>query len=283
MIFLHSAVRPHPDLAEAEARIAARGGGLGRPLHLLVETTSTNDEAKRALSSGAPHGATWVAEVQTAGRGRQGRVWHAAAGESLLASVVVRVPCSLQRLPELSLVAGLAVRDAIAKASDRPDDVRIKWPNDVVVLEHPSGTLRKIAGVLVESSLSGDRVTALVVGFGINVHARVFPAEVADTASSVALVASNPPHRGELLADVLANLDRDIEHVAARGLGLVLGRLSKADALTGRTVTSHRGQGTAVGIAKDGRLLVRDQAGITSAWNSGEVHIGLERASSVTE
>jgi BirA family biotin operon repressor/biotin-[acetyl-CoA-carboxylase] ligase len=255
-----------PDLARAGELIAERGIALGRPLHLLAETTSTNDEAKRAAKAGAPHGATWVTESQTAGRGRQGRTWVSPRGENLLFSVLLRVRCPPARLPPLALVAGLAVRDAIARAAPG-SDVGIKWPNDVVVAR------KKVAGVLVEATLQGSVVEAVIVGIGINVHTREFPEAIAERATSVALLAHTPVDRGALLADVLAGLDRDGELVAARGLGLVHARLSSADTLRGERVASDSGTGTAEGIDVDGRLLVRTDEGILTRWGAGEVHL----------
>src|SRR5258708_37463426 len=153
-----------PDLRQAPELIAARGGQLGRPLHLAATTASTNDDAKRAAKAGAPHGATWVAEAQTEGRGRQGRTWTSSSGESLLFSVLVRLDLSPSKVPRVALVAGLAVRDAVARAAPAAT-VEIKWPNDVLI----DG--RKVAGILVESvtTASGSgRSHAVVVGIGIN-------------------------------------------------------------------------------------------------------------------
>jgi BirA family biotin operon repressor/biotin-[acetyl-CoA-carboxylase] ligase len=246
---------------------------LGKPIHLLAETTSTNDEAKRGAKGGEAHGAVWVAESQTAGRGRQGRAWVSPRGENLLFSVLLRLGCPPARLPPLALVAGLAARDAIARAAPGVE-VRIKWPNDVVV----GG--KKIAGVLVEAILQGSRVEAVVVGIGVNVHTRDFPEDIAARATSLALVSRQPPDRGEVLADVLSGLDRDVELVASRGLGLVHARLTSADALRRERVTSESGSGVAEGIDLEGRLLVRDDAGILARWGAGEVH--LARAAGVT-
>jgi BirA family biotin operon repressor/biotin-[acetyl-CoA-carboxylase] ligase len=259
-----------PDLARAADAIAERGGALGRPLHLLGSTTSTNDDAKRAAKEGAPHGATWVAESQTAGRGRQGRAWTSPPGENLLFSVLVRIACPPSRLPPLALVAGLAVRDAVARAAPAAD-AKIKWPNDVVALV--DGERRKIAGILVEAVTTGSSVDALVVGVGINVHTRAFPPDLAPIATSIALVADRPPDRATILADVLHALDRDLHVAAARGLGLFRARLSAADALTGAHIASDSGEGTADGIDDDGHLLVRRPDGILARWSSGEVHI----------
>jgi len=170
------------DLERAPALVAERGSALGLPMHLLASTTSTNDEAKHAAKDGAPGGSTWVAEQQTAGRGRQGRAWVSPRGENLLFSVLVRVTCPPSRLPPIALAAGLAVRDALVLAAPEAAP-KIKWPNDVLIDE------KKVAGVLVEAVTAGSRVQAVVIGVGINVHTRDFPADIADRATSLAPLA----------------------------------------------------------------------------------------------
>jgi len=258
------------DLAPVAELVAARGLTVGTPLELMAETDSTNDVAKRAAKNGAAHGATFVAESQSRGRGRQGRAWIGTSGESLLVSVLLRVPCEPARLPPLALVAGLAARDAVARAAPGAD-VKIKWPNDVLGRSGPGDAYRKVAGVLVEAVLIGSKVDAIIVGVGLNVHTRTFAAEIAERATSVARLSTEPPDRAALLADILEGLDRDIGHVAARGLGLVHARLRSADALLGAAVHSESLSGVAEGIDTDGRLCVRRDNGTLVRVASGEV------------
>jgi BirA family biotin operon repressor/biotin-[acetyl-CoA-carboxylase] ligase len=257
-----------PDLRDAAERIARSGGSLGRPLTLLPSTTSTNDEARAAAKHGAPHGATWVAEAQSAGRGRRGRSWVSPAGEGLLFSVLVRLACAPSALPPIALLAGLAVRDGVMRAAPGAE-VYCKWPNDVVV-----GS-RKLAGVLVEGVTVGARVEAVVVGIGINVHTRHFPPDLETVATSVALASPGAePHRAAILADTLASLDRDLHVVATRGLGLVRERLASADALRGLRVRNDAGTtGVAAGIDDDGCMRVLQDDGTMARWISGEVHL----------
>lgn len=266
-----------PDLSRAPDAVASRGCRLGSPLHVADETRSTNDDAKQGARDGAPHGATWVAESQTAGRGRQGRVWVSPRGENLLFSVLLRLRCPPGRVPTLSLACGLAVRDVVARTLGPGANVMVKWPNDVVVVRSDGG-LRKIAGILVESALAGGKVEHVVAGIGLNVHTRAFPEELASTATSLSLEAGERGpalDRAEILADVLAALDRDVEHVASKGLGLVHARLTHADALAGREVETERGaiRGTACGIDTEGHLLVRDRDGVVTKVVSGEVSL----------
>lgn len=245
------------------SRIADRGIAIGAPVERLDEIDSTNDALKRAAKLGAAHGTLYVAESQTRGRGRQGRAWLGERGESILASVLLRMDVEPRKLPPLAIVAGLAARDAIGGSA------KIKWPNDVLI----EG--KKVAGVLVEAVLSGTRVEAIVVGVGINVHQRSFPPEIASLATSVALHSSEQPDRATILADFLAGLDRDASHVAARGLGLVHARIAAADALAGKRIRTEDGAaGEALGIELDGTLRVRRDDGTIIRLSAGEVHLG---------
>jgi BirA family biotin operon repressor/biotin-[acetyl-CoA-carboxylase] ligase len=241
---------------------------LGTPLHVLPSVTSTNDEARRAAQNGAPHGSTWVAETQTAGRGRRGREWVSRPGEGLLLSVLLRVRCAPSRLPHIALLAGLAVMEGILLAVPGVD-VRIKWPNDVVV------DMRKLAGVLVEAVTVGSHVDAVVVGIGLNVHTRSFPPHLANKATSLALVSGGGvPDRARLLVDVLSALGRDLHVVETKGFDSLHHRLDQADALRGRRVRSEsEAEGVACGIDREGRLLVRTDGGLLLRWGAGEVEL----------
>ncbi len=258
------------ELDRAPDAVLARGCDLGRVVHVLAEAASTNDLAKQAAREGAPHGSVWIADAQTAGRGRQGRAWTSPRGENLLVSVLARIACPAARLPLLSLAAGLAVRDTAAKVLPRRD-VRVKWPNDVVVGVYPEQ--RKLAGILVEATMAGSRVDAVVVGIGLNVHTRIFPDEIAEVATSCALEGGTALDRAEIVADLVAALDRDLAHVAGRGLGLVRARLERADLLRGQRVRGDAGEGIAEGIDDDGRLVVRGDDGSVKRWSSGEVRL----------
>jgi BirA family biotin operon repressor/biotin-[acetyl-CoA-carboxylase] ligase len=238
-------------------------------MEVIASTTSTNDEAKRGAKQGKAHGATWVAEEQTAGRGRQGRSWWAPPGESLLFSVLVREALAPSRLPQIALIAGLAVHAAVMRAAPKAE-AKIKWPNDVVV----DG--KKVAGVLVEAITVGSQVEAVVIGIGINVHTRTFPEDIAERATSIALLGGDgrsAPDRAQILADTLAALDADLHVVASRGLGVVHARLEAADAFRGLRVRSEAGEGVAAGIDDEGRLMVRRDDGTIANWMAGEVHL----------
>lgn len=267
------------DLAHAERLVRERGLA-GCSLVLLEETTSTNDEARRAAREGAPSGSVFVAESQTAGRGRQGRHWVSRRGESLLFSVLFRLQTPARNLPLVALAAGLAVRDAVAHAAPKAA-VKLKWPNDVLAGD------RKIAGVLVESWSGSPGPAVVIAGIGINVHTRVFPDGVGARATSVALelgLDGEPPDRGAILADALDQLFRDVPVVAAHGLGTIHARIVAADALRGSAVRTDDGlTGLAEGIDEDGRLLLRDRGGEVHGLAAGEVHLGEPAAAPRSE
>ncbi len=250
---------------------------LGQPLVRLETTTSTNDEARQGARGGAPHGATWVAREQEAGRGRQGRSWFSPPGEGLLISVLLRAPCAPSRVPLLALAAGLSVRDTAA--SFVGSDAWVKWPNDVLV-RGIDGKLQKIAGVLVESSVVGSRVEHVIVGVGVNVFTREFPPEIAERTTSLALECeargiAAPPDMDGVLDLLLRNLDADLHAVAAGGLGPIHARLNEADVLRGQSIALDRGgMAVAAGINPDGRLRVTYPDGALDLVASGEIHLG---------
>lgn len=190
-------------------------GAYGRPHEHHAELASTNDRALEWLRQGAPHGALVTADAQTAGRGRRGRQWFSPPGESLYASLVLR-PGSvrpIERLGALGLAVGVGLREGLP-ALRRP--VTLKWPNDLEVDD------RKLGGILCESRWVGD-VPEIVVGFGINVHARAFPEPLADVATSVArhCEEDGAPGRAELLAGLLVGLEAAIEPFLRGGFAAV--------------------------------------------------------------
>jgi BirA family transcriptional regulator, biotin operon repressor / biotin---[acetyl-CoA-carboxylase] ligase len=166
-------------------------GRFGRPF-LFVETCASTQR----LLDGAVEGAVAATDEQTEGRGRLGRSWHAPAGTSLLFSVVLEPPVRSERLPELSVVAGEAVAEAITAGTGL--EPAIKLPNDVLI----DG--RKVAGILAEAS--DGRV---VLGVGVNVSQRAdeLPDDVVTPATSLALEGATVD-RAVLLAAVLERLER---------------------------------------------------------------------------
>ena len=162
-------------------------GRFGRPYTFVDRCAST-----QRLLDGAREGSVIATDEQTEGRGRLGRAWHAPAGTSLLFSIVLEPQVPSERLPELSLVAGAAVAEAVAAETGL--ETTVKHPNDVLV----GG--RKVAGILAESA--DGRV---VLGIGVNVTQSRDELPI-DTATSLALEGAHVD-RGELLAAILERLE----------------------------------------------------------------------------
>jgi BirA family biotin operon repressor/biotin-[acetyl-CoA-carboxylase] ligase len=234
---------------------------------VALSTLSTNDDAKIAASTGAPDGAAFLAEMQTAGRGRGGHTWHSPASENLYLSVVVRPRVPAASIASITLAIGVAVADVLAARVGDRATVAVKWPNDVLA----DG--RKLAGVLVEGQLRGAEVSSLIVGLGVNVHATEFPPELAARATSLALlgVADRGRDRSALAAELILAIDAATRRFEQHRLAGFASAFARRDALVGQTVEIAGVRGTAVGIDGEGRLLVRDVLGVTTAIVSGEV------------
>ena len=247
-----------------------RESTLGEPFHYFLRSGSTNDDAKQAARQGALHGSLFLAEEQTAGRGRQGKSWFGTAGDSLTFSVVVRPKLKSSELSPLTLAAGLAVLDAVEElchAAGRPaDHYKLKWPNDLVVQSSFQKTCekpirRKLAGLLLETELQNEHAApAIVIGVGLNVKTTHFPSELQDIATSLAREGLHCT-REELLANVLFHLSNWVGKYEKRGSTVLADGLTKADALIHQRVQVQvAGQTTVVGagagIREDGALLV---------------------------
>ena len=236
-----------------------------RILHKSV-TESTNKDAL-----GGKPGDVFVADMQTAGRGRLDHRWLSAPGENLMMSAVVDVadvpPHEAATLP---LVAGLAVAQAVsgvfAAHGDalRAADVKIKWPNDVLI------DWRKICGILCERN--GDNV---IVGIGVNVNETAFPPEISDRATSVRIELGALHDVANVRDEVLDRLHECIERWRKDGFAALLPELSAFDCLKGRRVAVRRtdddsapADGICGGIRSDGML---DVAG--EAISAGEAHV----------
>lgn len=223
-------------------------------VHAHEAVGSTNDLARALAAEGAPAGTVVVAEEQTAGRGRSGKPWQSAPGLGLWMSIVLR-PGKLGQLGLLPILVGLGVAEALDPLV-RPARAMVKWPNDVLL----GG--RKVCGILCEGAIDATGTAAVVAGIGVNVgHAPDdFPPELADTATSIRMVAGWSPPLPELAGAILrAVLNRAAAPPAVLG-GAVLGELTARDALAGHTVRVEGAEpieGTALGINPGGALLVR--------------------------
>lgn len=261
-----------PDVLTAEAAEGSLAPGrFGRPWHAAGEVTSTNDWARALAAAGAPEGAVAVVEVQLAGRGRSGRAWFSPGDWGLWMSVVLRPEASPDRTLELTLVAGLALVDAVSELTGL--EPALKWPNDLII----GGC--KIAGILTEGRTSGGRLASAVVGIGVNVNTPpdAFPAALGGGAGSLLGATGRRYRRMELAAGLLAALEARYGLWQAEGFaGLRADYLARL-AWRGELVEVWDGSVALAGRVEDvdesGRLRLSGSDGSTLVVRAGEVSL----------
>lgn len=240
------------------------------PISVVSSTGSTNDDAKRAATEGAVDASVFVADRQDSGRGQRGRRWEAEPGSALLFSCLFRPNIPAASLPPLSLVVGLVVAQTVASWAGHRGvggAAGVKWPNDVYV----EG--RKLAGVLVEAQITGQSVSSIVVGVGLNVLASAAPKDARVPAISLEEIGVSET-REALLARLLWALRSAVVHYERDGLRWFLHQLRERDLAKGRAVTVDGVPARAAGIDDEGRLLV-ERDGIVSPVVSGDVVFAL--------
>ena len=227
----------------------------GAPHRHFRVIDSTNTAGRELAAAGAPAGTVVTATGQDAGRGRQGRTWHAVPGKSLVYSAILRPLEARHSL--LPLAVPLAVCDAAESLA--PIACQVKWPNDVWI----DG--RKAAGILIEARPQ-DGWAVIGVGLNVSLMPDDFPEELRETSASIGMEVS--------VRDALAALNRELGRWVDAPHEAVLAELRHRDSLRGREIEWAEGSGTAAGIAEDGNLLVRTAAGEVSL-GAGEVHLRL--------
>lgn len=239
---------------------------------LLESTGSTNEDIAALAEAGAPEGTCVVAEQQTAGRGRLGREWVSPMGAGLWVSILIRAQdVPKERWGWLSLVAGVAARDAIASATGVK--AQLKWPNDIVVEQAACGGSagpKKLGGIL--SQVDGD--DAIAVGIGINVSMRSADLPIPEATS--VLLEAGTCDREALLVALLASVQVRLAQWRAndpalaadyRDACLTIGRLVDVTLPNG-----HRIEGVVTGIDDDGHLRVDDGESVTTVTAGDVVH-----------
>ena len=244
---------------------------LGRRIEYHDAVDSTNRAAGDLARQGAVEGAVVVADAQTAGRGRMGRHWVSPAGKNLYFSILLTPNVEPGRVPQLALVAAVAVHEGLAECC--PGIIaQIKWPNDILI----GG--RKAAGILCEASLEADRVHRVILGIGINVNGTSVPPALRAIATTLRIAGGREVARPVLLAAVLNHLEARYEAwLQDGGLSGLLGYFERHSALDGRRVTAENRsgvvRGTARGITPTGELVIETAGGEQLQLLAGDVHL----------
>lgn len=237
----------------------ARGTIFSRNIHHYFQISSTNTAALEAAAEGAPEGSVFVAEQQTAGRGRGDHSWDSQRSSGIYCSVVLRPMLPPSEALVVSLAAGLAAQAAI-RSQKVPVD--LKWPNDLMIAG------KKVGGILTEMAAEATRVRHIVVGIGINANQTRFPADLQTTATSLRLATGREWPRVELCAALLKSLDQEYRALTERSdarESILLRFQERSSYVKGRVIYVEENggfEGTTYGLDERGFLRVRTPDGI---------------------
>jgi BirA family biotin operon repressor/biotin-[acetyl-CoA-carboxylase] ligase len=225
----------------------------------LIECGSTNDEAAKLARAGAAHGTIVIAERQTAGRGREGRVWQSPPGNVYL-SAVLRPPLAPGDVPPLTLAIGIGACDAVREFGAH---AQLKWPNDLYVAG------KKLAGVLVEAQSQGTKLESVIVGIGVNLATM--------PALPTAAVLGTGIDREQLITRLLAHVEHWIDRYIAAGISAIVPAWRER-MLVDLRLRAGDLAGTLVDLDDDGAVLLRTDDGDVHRIRSGAVELdGTER------
>lgn len=263
------AVANHRQTGLSLAEIDRRGRELGAAMHWFAVTASTNRVAAEIGAAGAGHGTVVAAEHQTSGSGKGERNWFSKAGTGLLFSVLLRPQARFEDLPQLTLLAAVAMVDALA--ANGIATARVKWPNDILI----DG--RKVCGILAETGVSPDGSVFVVVGVGLNVNEMPsdFPPELQEIATSLAAVVGHSLPRQRIFHAFLDALESWLACWREVGFDPIRDAWCARSCTLGRWVNFTVGDetltGEAVGLGADGSLAIRDRHGAVHCFHSGEM------------
>lgn len=234
----------------------------GKPLHFFPSIDSTNTYAARLAREGAAEGCVVIADEQTGGKGRLGRSWVSPPGVNLYMSLILRPAVSTATVPQVGLLAAVAVADAIEDVC--PLIPAIKWPNDILI----DG--KKVCGILAEMQTEAGLLKAVVLGIGVNVNAPLsaFPEELRDKASSLFLLGGRAIDRSAFTAAVLTHLEKLYILWLEEGFPALRPLWERrATGLLGKVITVAAAEGTITGTVQgldsDGALLLGDEGSET--------------------
>lgn len=254
-----------------EIRLGLMTKTLGRNIHYEESVDSTQKIAHRLANEGAPEGTIVIAEEQISGRGRMDRKWHSPKYTGIWMSVILRPNIPPPRAPQLTLIAAVAVVQAIEEFTGLTP--QIKWPNDILM----NG--KKVTGILTELQADSDRIMSIIIGMGINVNQQTedYPDELQAIATSLSIEKGESLQRSDLIKALLNKLeqlyilylDKGFYPIKLlwEGYAVSIGRN-----ITARTITGSI-YGKALGITEDGVLMIEDTKGKVHHVYSADIEL----------
>jgi len=245
-----------------------KGSMFGKHIHHFLRIDSTNRVAMEFGYANEPEGTVALAEEQTAGRGRAGRVWHSERGTGIYATLLLRPKISPVQAPLLTMMAGLSARAAVQAQTGLTVD--LKWPNDLILAG------KKLGGILTEMHAEPSQVRFVIVGIGINVNQEKFPAELSPIGTSLRAQTGRAQSRMELLVRLLREFENDYNRFLGEGATSVTERFESVSSYArGKRVTvcngSEKYSGVTAGLSPEGLLRVERDGGNVVTVIAGDV------------
>lgn len=245
--------------------------GICQHIKYFEKTDSTNNQAKLAAEQNALDKTLFVAECQTGGRGRRGRSWVSPAGSGIWMSLLLRPDIRPESASMLTLVLAVAMVEAINEEVQDAGCL-VKWPNDIVLNN------KKISGTLTEMSAEMESIHYVVIGIGINVNTTDFDASIKDMATSIYLETGKKVKRSNIIAAFSRSFKKYYEQfIKTQDLTLLTDRYNELLINKGRTVKAIYADrelvGEALGINKEGELIIKAEDGSKTAIRAGEVSV----------
>lgn len=253
----------------AELRRAWQGKLIGSEILFFKEIDSTNIYARQRALEGAAEGLVILADAQSQGKGRRGRNWVSPLGVNVYFSVILRPAISIEKIPLLTLMAGVASARALQNITDL--EIKIKWPNDLLISE------KKVAGILTEAE-PGQGFVILGIGVNVNWPRAEMPEELRQVATSLYAERGIKFSRAIVAQKLFEDLEEEYMLFLQKGFSPRLRReWEKYSLIKQRWVTIKLGEkeyhGRALGLDEDGALLVQDGEGRVGRFIAGEVSL----------
>ena len=249
-----------------------RPGRIGSKVLVFDAVQSTNDLARQHFDENAQEGLVLIADSQSSGRGRMGRSWVSVPGVGIYLSVLLYPKMEPERLPQLTLLAGLATVRAVNEFSSQK--AQLKWPNDVLL----NG--KKCSGILCEFHTREDGDAGVILGIGINANHSPddFPGELQPYATSLRIETGNSIDRSALISALLRHLDQEYRDFLSHGSQRLVNNWMENSDMFGKPIAVTLGKevirGIALGLDPEGRLILRTEQGEELVLDSGEVSLG---------
>ncbi|MFJ7678159.1 biotin--[acetyl-CoA-carboxylase] ligase [Peribacillus sp. NPDC097198] len=258
-------------VSESEIQFGLETKALGKMIHYQESVESTQKIAHQLANEGAEEGALVIAEEQVSGKGRLMRSWHSPKFSGIWMSLILRPKIPLHQAPQLTLLAAVAVAQAIEDVTELQP--QIKWPNDLLI------NRKKVTGILTEMQAESDRIHSVIIGIGMNINQQKedFPEDLQEKASSLSIESGVKISRAKVIQRVLLRLEDLYTLYLQEGFmpikllwesyAISLGQILKASTVNDTIV------GKALGITDAGVLLLEDDQGTIHSIYSADIEI----------